>query len=213
MYITGTLANVLVFEVGGAYTHYPNFLPPEIKWIDYYFEWKKYLRQVPIALAIMIDENLENTLVVRSWNRYKWAFPGGKIEYGESFPDCVKREVYEELSVDICDKASDDLCFEYSDDHREKRFFIIEGISPDIDADKLQPYEVEELQWINPFDFHIYERKSMTLIHPYLRFLNFSKVYKPTRSGQPPPTVDPGTVEQAVLYIATLRNFRYNGII
>lgn len=91
----------------------------------------------------MIDENLENILVVRSWNRYKWGFPGGKVEYGESFPECVKREVYEELSVDICDKASDDLCFEHSDDHREKRFFIIEGISPDIDEDKLQPYEVE----------------------------------------------------------------------
>lgn len=31
----------------------------------------------------------------------KWEFPGGKVEKGESFFDCVKREVQEELSITI----------------------------------------------------------------------------------------------------------------
>lgn len=74
-----------------------------------------------------------------------WEFPGGKLEAGETIQDCIKREIMEELAIEI---------------EVEKHFIGIDYIYKKL---KLtlevyecrhlkgvpQPIECEEIRWVN----------------------------------------------------------------
>jgi 8-oxo-dGTP diphosphatase len=56
-----------------------------------------------VTCAIIINEGrilaaLRSRQMSESW---KWEFPGGKIDEGESAEECIKREINEELDVKI----------------------------------------------------------------------------------------------------------------
>jgi mutator protein MutT len=56
------------------------------------------------AAVAILRENGRILVCQRKKNsRYelKWEFPGGKVESGESVPDCVNRELREELSINV----------------------------------------------------------------------------------------------------------------
>lgn len=63
---------------------------------------KVYMKRVEVVAAILIHNNLVFACQ-RGYGEFKdmWEFPGGKVEPGESPEDALRREIREELEVDI----------------------------------------------------------------------------------------------------------------
>jgi 8-oxo-dGTP diphosphatase len=61
------------------------------------------MKRVAVTCAIILKES--KILVVQRSETMKlplkWEFPGGKIEKGEDEEDCIKREIREELNIEI----------------------------------------------------------------------------------------------------------------
>ncbi|MGI0105194.1 (deoxy)nucleoside triphosphate pyrophosphohydrolase [Salinimicrobium sp. WS361] len=57
-----------------------------------------------IVTCAIIEQDQKVLCAQRSQNMalpLKWEFPGGKVEKGEDLEDCLKREIEEELGVEI----------------------------------------------------------------------------------------------------------------
>ena len=56
-----------------------------------------------VAVAILRKNNMILICQRKQGGRYalKWEFPGGKFEIGETVEQCLRRELREELSIDI----------------------------------------------------------------------------------------------------------------
>ena len=77
-----------------------------------------------------------------------WEFPGGKREAGESLEDCLRREILEELGVEITELVPFQvLRHEYPEKAVELHFFrcsILSGVP--------RPLGCDDLQWVAPND-------------------------------------------------------------
>jgi 8-oxo-dGTP diphosphatase len=60
----------------------------------------------PLGLA----KQRTNSALIQLWVIFKYEFPGGKVESGESPRDTIIRELKEELNVDISNNEIDYLC-------------------------------------------------------------------------------------------------------
>jgi ADP-ribose pyrophosphatase YjhB (NUDIX family) len=55
------------------------------------------------AAAVIFDQNNKILLVKSTYQRFHpWGLPGGGLEYGEHPEEAVVREVWEEMSLEIC---------------------------------------------------------------------------------------------------------------
>lgn len=59
---------------------------------------------IEVTCALIVDNQNRLFAAQRSGEMslpLKWEFPGGKVESGETFEECLRREIKEELSVEI----------------------------------------------------------------------------------------------------------------
>ena len=79
----------------------------------------------------------------------KWAFPGGKMERGETVMDALKREVLEEVGLEIEDAKTflKDFTFVRPDGHNVVGFcFGVQAKSENV----MIANDFEEFRWITP---------------------------------------------------------------
>lgn len=82
-----------------------------------------------------------------------WEFPGGKIEAGETIEACIKREVKEELDIEI--KVGDRLT---TITHAYKTFNVTLYVhNCQYLSGKPQPLECEEIHWVEPAQMNQYQ--------------------------------------------------------
>ncbi len=82
-----------------------------------------------------------------------WEFPGGKREAGETFEQCLIREIREELGVEILvGKLFEEITHAYPEKSVYLKFFICELL-----AGEPQPLDCAAVKWIVPMELAHFE--------------------------------------------------------
>lgn len=82
-----------------------------------------------------------------------WEFPGGKIEDSESDTDALRREIKEELDIDVnVGKRLDKVDHRYSDRKVKLRFYLCDVYSDQ----QPRPVDCEELRWVPPSELQVF---------------------------------------------------------
>ena len=80
----------------------------------------------------------------------KWCPPGGHLEYGEEFLDCVKREVKEEVNLDVSEAeiwSTMNNVMHDPDRHYVNVDFLVTKWSGEIK--NTEPDKCEKIEWFN----------------------------------------------------------------
>ena len=88
------------------------------------------------VVAAVIKDNNKIFCTQRGYGEFKgyWEFPGGKIEEGETPQEALKREIKEELTIDIeVDELIDTVEYDYPDFHLSMDCFYAEIINGEIE--------------------------------------------------------------------------------
>ena len=110
---------------------------------------------IEVVCGIICDENGRILLTRRSKGEFagKWEFPGGKIEAGESYEECLSRELREELSICV---VIDSLYMKYEHPYNSFSINLISLVCQ-YESGKIKLTEHDDYSWVIPAEFRNYE--------------------------------------------------------
>lgn len=123
------------------------------------------MKKIEVVAAIIKKDN-KYFVTQRGHGKLKgkWEFPGGKIEAGETREEALKREIMEELGVDISvDKHFHTIEHTYSDCHIILHCYLCTVVKGKIellehsDAKWLDAEHIDQVDWL-PADIDIIEK-------------------------------------------------------
>ena len=105
------------------------------------------MKQIEVVAAIIYKDDAYFA-TQRGYGEFEgmWEFPGGKIEPGESSEDALKREIQEELGIDIT--IDEFLCttnYDYQSFHLTMHCYICS-----IEAGEIVLREHKSARWLRP---------------------------------------------------------------
>jgi 8-oxo-dGTP diphosphatase len=109
-----------------------------------------------IVTAAVIINNKKVLIAQRkpgSYMEYKWEFPGGKLEAGETPQECVIREIKEELDMQI---QPIDIYETVDFRHNERDMKLIVYLSSLVEGIGV-PIECNDFRWITKDELGLYE--------------------------------------------------------
>ncbi|MGM0435475.1 MAG: (deoxy)nucleoside triphosphate pyrophosphohydrolase [Bacillota bacterium] len=106
------------------------------------------MKKIEVVAAVISDK--ENRILcaqktAHDNDAFKWEFPGGKVEENESFTDALKREIKEELNLDV---EVHSLIVETGHE-TVNGSIVLKAFSASIESGKINVNVHHQVKWIN----------------------------------------------------------------
>ncbi len=131
------------------------------------------MKQILVTAAVIIEDNLL-LMAQRSDGDEagKWEFPGGKVEPGEDPRTCLKRELREELGIDV----EVGLVLEVVSVPQNDRHLILLYFKCAILAGKPEPLQCRQVKWFDPKKVELLDKPPADLIFWKKSSLNTERI-------------------------------------
>ncbi len=125
------------------------------------------------TVGALVTDPQQRVLIVRTgkWNG-SWGVPGGKVEWGESLEDALRREFREEVDLPL-DRVEFALLQEAVDDpqfHRPTHMLLVNFFACSAHSEVRPNHEIEDWAWVSPEQALTYPLNTFTrtLVELYL---------------------------------------------
>ncbi|MES2965036.1 MAG: (deoxy)nucleoside triphosphate pyrophosphohydrolase [Bdellovibrionota bacterium] len=119
------------------------------------------VRPLLVTAAIILSPDGRVLLAQRkadaSLEALKWEFPGGKLEAFEHPEDCIRREIQEELALEIRVERVFDVASHFYIKGEDRRHIILLCYLCRADTLEFQIVDVADARWVTPDELGTYD--------------------------------------------------------